>query len=488
MAGSVSASANLSITIGPPLPLAFITPSPLPSGAADVFYDTSISASGGVSPYTYALAPGSPPLPSGLSLWAYGQQTLVIWGMPFGSGATSVDLKVTDSQSPPATATATYSLTIAPSTNYVATQAPGDVWQVAVSDTTAADGLLGFEDQGSNGLTGPILWDTHDDNFVVEGAGAFSTVTTGFKKFTTSNARHNRYINYYTIPNYLVEIPGDALVSIPLRTTYLDFPPGAFTNPANVIAAAANSCPQLPGASNFQFVTLADTSFDLTKDAFGVATVTQTGANTYDLVFNSFLLDGSPGTATSLSGQACDNLQVFSFTNSAGAISTVALSSAGFMVIDNGTGIPAVGVQQPATDLSPSAILGAQYLGAVSYANHTMILAGCRPPPIGCLYFNGPTTDAVGFGPGSDTSISGGVYNHIDTDPFSAHATDRVITLGAQTSPGLFPGGTLTIGSKTLQNFDVVVGQVNGKFVLIGVTLDDSASPIQPYVVLLIQQ
>jgi hypothetical protein len=103
------------------------------------------------------------------------------------------------------------------------------------------------------------------------------------------------------------------------------------------------------------------------------------------------------------------------------------------------------------------------------------------------MYYNGPTTDAVGFGPGSGNSISGGVYSNIDTDPFSAHATDYVISLGAQTSPGLFPGGTLTVRSQTLQTFDVVVGQVNGKFVLLGVTLDNSA-PIQPYVVLLIQQ
>jgi hypothetical protein len=489
MAGSVSTSANLSIAIGPALPLAFTTPSPLPSGGAEIYYNTTISVSGGLPPFTYTVAPGSAPLPSALSLDYIDvpYNPVGISGMPSAAGTSNVALMVTDSQSPPASATATYSFTFAPSTNYVATQAPGDVWQIAVSDTNATDGLLGFQDQGKNGLTGPISWQPIDD-VIVEGAGTFSTVTTGFKKMSISN--QIQHINPFTVPNYLVEIPGSMLASIPSAVTYMDWPGGPYREPGNVIAAAANACPQLSGATNFQYVALADTNFDLTQDAYGVATFTQTAANRYNLAFNAFLLDGSAGTANAYSGLACDNnLQVFAFTNAAGTPSTVAVSASGLMVVDNGTGISAIGIQQPAVNLSPAAILGAQYLGAVFYVNQTQILAGCRPAPINyCFYYNGPTTDAVGFGPGSEVSIAGGVYENIDSDAFSDHGTDHVITLGTQTSPGLFPGGTLTIGSNTLQNFDVTVGQINGKFVMLGVTADSTASPIQPYVVLLVQQ
>jgi hypothetical protein len=47
----------------------------------------------------------------------------------------------------------------------------------------------------------------------------------------------------------------------------------------------------------------------------------------------------------------------------------------------------------------------------------------------------------------------------------------------------------LAIGTIMIKNFDVVAGQVNGKFVLYGVGLDtsNSSSP-QPTSVLLIQQ
>jgi hypothetical protein len=287
----------------------------------------------------------------------------------------------------------------------------------------------------------------------------------------------------------LVEIPGTLAFLIPTVVTFFDAPGSPGLAPGNVIAATANACPSLPAPVNFQFVALADEDFDLTKDAYGIAAVTQIAANTYNLAFNSFKLDGSPGTSTTFPGINCDsNLEVLSSSNAAGITTTIAISSSGLMAIDNGTGIPAFGVQQPPADLSTTAILAGQYLGAVFYANDSFITVVCRPPPIGCQGYPGPTSAAVGFGPGSATSISGGAYNNVDTDAFSAHGTDHVITLGTQTSPGLFPGGTLTIGFKTLADFDVAVGQVNGKFVLLGVTLDSTASPIQPYVVLLIQQ
>ena len=214
----------------------------------------------------------------------------------------------------------------------------------------------------------------------------------------------------------------------------------------------------------------------------------EAASNTQNFAFNSFTLEEATGTSNTLTGLACDsNLKVFSFTNPAGIKSTVAFSASGLMVIDNGTGIPAVGIKQPAANIFPSLIFGGQYLGTVFYANDRTtscpfpIPPGCRANPLSA-------TDFVGFGPGSATSISGGIYQNIGSDPFSAHGTNYGITLGTQTSPGLFTGSTLTIGTNTLTNFDAVVGQVNGKFVLFGVTLDSTVTPIQPYAVLLIQQ
>jgi hypothetical protein len=457
---AATATMTYSITINPPLPLTFNTASPLPDGGASIFYNSPISVRGGVAPYTFTLASGSAALPAGLSLTTQLSNTGLISGTTTVTGTTSnVIVQVADSQSPPAMQTMTYSLTIDPSTLYVGTQAPGDVWQMAISHATPTNGVMGFQDQGSNGLTGPL-----GGTF----SQSFDTFPNGFLGLFFGTA---------------VELPGQMALRVPLVAARF-LPPVT----DRVIAAVANTCPQLPATTNYQFVALADENFGTTSDAYGVAAVTQTAANTYNFTFNSFKLDATPGTSTNVPGLSCDpNLQVFSFTNASGVTSTVAISASGLMVIDNGTGTPAVGVQQPAANLSTTAILGGQYLGTVFFANDRTQRVCSRPPLPVCHTGPAPATDLVGFGPGSTTSISGGTYSFISSDPFSAHATDHIISLGTQTSPGLFPGGTLTIGGFARANFDVVVGQVNGKFVLFGVTLD-TPPPNQPYAVLLIQQ
>lgn len=52
----------------PPGPLTILTSSPLPAGTTGVPYDITLALSGGTPPYTWSLAPGSPTLPTGLTL------------------------------------------------------------------------------------------------------------------------------------------------------------------------------------------------------------------------------------------------------------------------------------------------------------------------------------------------------------------------------------------------------------------------------------
>ena len=450
-----------SLEIKPPLPLTFVTTSPLQAGGVGIYYHSSISVTGGVGPYTFTLDSASTPLPAGLSLTA---APGAIFGIPTATGpADNIIVDAADSQIPPATATMTYSLTINPSTLYVGAQAPGDVWQLGISHTSATTGTMGFQDQGSNGLAGP-LGGTHSLQF--------STFPNGFIR---------GIIGFFS--GTAVEVPGDMVLFVPPVG-------GRLVGSASdrVVVAAANTCPQLTATTNYQFVALADEDFDLTKDAYGLLAVTQTGGNSYNFAFNSLTLEGVTGTSSTLSGLSCDsNLKVFSSTSTTGIISTVAISADGVVVLDNGTGIPAVGIQQPAANLPATVILDAQYLGTVFFANDK-VLTICPGIPNPCRTTPAAATDLVGFGPGSSTSISGGTYQNISSDPFSNHGTSYGITLGTQIRPGLFTGGTLAIGTNTLTNFDAVVGQVNNKFVLFGVTLDSTASPIQPYALLLIQQ
>ena len=52
----------------PPGPLTILSSSPLPAGTTGVPYDITLALSGGTPPYTWSLAPGSPALPTGLTL------------------------------------------------------------------------------------------------------------------------------------------------------------------------------------------------------------------------------------------------------------------------------------------------------------------------------------------------------------------------------------------------------------------------------------
>jgi hypothetical protein len=71
-----------------------ITTTSLPDGTVSVSYSETVSASGGVTPYTWSIDSGS--LPSGLSL---NSSTGVISGTPTGAGTSDFTIKVTDDES-----------------------------------------------------------------------------------------------------------------------------------------------------------------------------------------------------------------------------------------------------------------------------------------------------------------------------------------------------------------------------------------------------
>ncbi len=94
---ALSASKALSLSVqAAPVPLS-ITTSSLSSGTAGTAYSTTVSASGGTTPYSFSLASGT--LPAGVSLAANGG----LAGTPSQSGTFSFTVKVTDAASQTAT-------------------------------------------------------------------------------------------------------------------------------------------------------------------------------------------------------------------------------------------------------------------------------------------------------------------------------------------------------------------------------------------------
>ncbi len=110
-----TSTVNLTLTIAPAA--LTITSATLPGGQVGTAYSAMLAASGGTTPYTWALVSGT--LPAGLALNGLTGQ---LSGTPTAAAnAVALTFKATDSSSPVETASATLTLTIAPATLRITT-------------------------------------------------------------------------------------------------------------------------------------------------------------------------------------------------------------------------------------------------------------------------------------------------------------------------------------------------------------------------------
>jgi hypothetical protein len=94
-----------SITVAPDVPLS-VTTTALPAAKENHSYSKALAATGGTSPYTWAISAGSPP--SGISLTTGGQLT----GVPTATGTFTFTVTATDSTAVPETATKSLTLVV----------------------------------------------------------------------------------------------------------------------------------------------------------------------------------------------------------------------------------------------------------------------------------------------------------------------------------------------------------------------------------------
>ena len=161
----------IGVAVSPPAPLAISTAS-LPGGAAGAPYAASLTASGGVPAYRWALTAGS--LPPGLSLSSAGAVT----GTPMASGTSTFTVRVSDSGLPTirsATRTVSIAITIAPGV-YAANLTSNTITEHLLSTTgDAAPALvIGGPDTGLNTPDSVIL-DATGRTYVANSSG--NTVT-----------------------------------------------------------------------------------------------------------------------------------------------------------------------------------------------------------------------------------------------------------------------------------------------------------------------
>lgn len=130
-----------------------ISPSTLPAGTVGVAYNQTITAIGGVSPYTFSLDASSNPLPPGLT-FTPGSSQATITGTPTATGTyDGILIDVQDSESPAAVSQISYSITV-----YTPTTACG-TGNESVLDGQYAFLLQGFDAQGPLGIAGSFTTD-----------------------------------------------------------------------------------------------------------------------------------------------------------------------------------------------------------------------------------------------------------------------------------------------------------------------------------------
>ena len=177
-----SASATLTLTVAPKsktVSQLAITSSTLPSGTVGTTYSSTLSASGGTTPYTWSITSGS--LPAGLSLASGG----AISGKPTASGTANFTVTVKDKSNPVQTQSASMSIAIAasaPSTLAITSSTlPSATVGTTYSTTLSASG-------GTPGYTWSIASGSLPAGLSLASSGAISGTPTasGTSKFTAT--------------------------------------------------------------------------------------------------------------------------------------------------------------------------------------------------------------------------------------------------------------------------------------------------------------
>ena len=107
-----------------------IAPTSLPGGMVGLVYQTTISSSGGLAPYTFSVSAGN--LPAGLSLAA---STGVISGTPTTAGSGTFTIHVADAETPTVAASQAYTVTVIPTLSVSTSSLPAA--NIGVNYTTS---------------------------------------------------------------------------------------------------------------------------------------------------------------------------------------------------------------------------------------------------------------------------------------------------------------------------------------------------------------
>jgi hypothetical protein len=262
--GASNTSGPLNIVVST---LAFTTTSPLTPGTVGTPYSQQFAASGGMSPYTFAVASGST-LPAGLTL---DPTTGILSGTPTtaAAGNDSFGVTVTDSEATPASITETFTLVIS-----------------GPQDLTLLNGPYAFSFSGNN--SGGFV--AAAGTFAANGSGA---ITTGEADFTNLQ----NHTTYTAITGtYTVGTDGRGVI------TFASSAAGAFSPTINYAFAIDTGGSGHGRLIEFDAVPVVTRgSGRLEAQSVSTCVVSGSGTNTYA---GTFAFGGSGYASTSAAGGA----------------------------------------------------------------------------------------------------------------------------------------------------------------------------------------
>lgn len=317
------------------------------------------------------------------------------------------------------------------SNTYTATQSPGDVWTWTLTGST-------FE--ATNDTTGFTY------------SGTKETLDNLFLKLTVTASDDPDVTTDGSAVAYALEIPGTAIIVQP-----------AGTDSKAIVGVGQGTCPTAD--AEYNWITIPQASWDSTSsDAYGTASSTVSGSD-ISFAVESFTLGGS-SLGTNTASTTCSNGVM---TDSAGD-TTIGIAPSGTFVGDNGPNAGGfIGVVAPSADISFADITasGLEFRGVLFKNNDS-----------------GNDTEPVWVRRSSSGVLTGGNYSDFEGN---VENTDAVtITFDSQPSPGILHA---TLVDSNTSSFVFVVNQVDGKYVLYGISQDAATSgSTQPYNVLLVSQ
>jgi hypothetical protein len=347
--------------------------------------------------------------------------------------------------------------------------------------------------------------------------------------------------------SWLIEMPGEA-----------GFTELEATNPFGTVTSFAplaptDSCPSISPSQTFQFVTIPKSLSTKSvlvpnawnpqmETAYGSVTVATSGSNVQFGSISQFTLPstngGTPGAPTTQYASsvtaACSPTffgQTVSYPTSGTVVNpgsngsqadppvaTIAISPSGFLVEDAGSpsgpsgsfppyenllgaAYGAIGLPEPASALTTSNVVAAQYqgilYGAASGSSASISSPGFRL--IGSFGFSNlqascPTLPA----PTTSTIIYGGEFANNDPSANTFGNCDLAIDLGTQDSSnnGLYSAATVWVSAAFPYNSTgatysfpavAIAGQINGKYAIFLIGVDTTGSPAQPWGIYLLQ-